>query len=106
MRNAPVWSSCSVVLPEMATTILRCFAVASGEEAMEALEVGTFDAIVLDLTLPGMSGVELLQQIKSDARWMNIPGGYLYRTTTFKRRRKSYQASRGVDYYQRHWLGG
>ena len=48
-------------------------AAATGEEALEALAAETFDAIVLDLTLPGMSGLELLQQVKSDTRLMNIP---------------------------------
>ena len=48
-------------------------AVSSGEEALEILAREVFDAIVLDLTLPGMSGVELLQQIKTDVQLMNIP---------------------------------
>ncbi|MBC8136892.1 MAG: response regulator, partial [Fibrella sp.] len=52
---------------------IAIIAVASGEEALGSLAAETFDAIVLDLTLPGMSGLELLQQIKSDTRLMNIP---------------------------------
>ena len=39
-------------------------AVGSGEEALEALEQEPFDCMVLDLKLPGMSGLELMRQIK------------------------------------------
>lgn len=47
----------------------------SGEAAWEALcEPGAaFDVIVLDRIMPGMSGIELLQQIKADPRHSQVP---------------------------------
>lgn len=44
--------------------------VGSGEEALVALATGVFDAVIADIRMPGMSGIELLQSIR--ARW-----GYL-----------------------------
>jgi DNA-binding NtrC family response regulator len=37
---------------------------ASGRAALKVLETSTFDAAILDLKMPGMSGIELLQHIK------------------------------------------
>ena len=48
-------------------------AVATGEEALEALEGGEFDCVVLDLTLPGLSGVDVLTRIKADPRSKDLP---------------------------------
>ncbi len=36
----------------------------SGRAALKVLETSTFDAAILDLKMPGMSGIELLQHIK------------------------------------------
>ena len=37
---------------------------ASGEEALEIIKKEDFDVVLLDVVLPGMSGVEVLQKIK------------------------------------------
>lgn len=42
-------------------------ACASGREALRAVEKTTFDAAILDLKMPGMSGIELLQHLKQIA---------------------------------------
>jgi CheY-like chemotaxis protein len=41
--------------------------VATGKEALAAIEAGQYDCMVLDLGLPDMPGTELLEQIKNSA---------------------------------------
>src|SRR3954462_7292417 len=35
-----------------------------GKQAVKSLEKGTFDAAILDLRMPGLTGIEVLEQIK------------------------------------------
>jgi two-component system cell cycle response regulator CpdR len=39
-------------------------AVASGEEALTAFEAGRFDIVVTDVSLPAMSGFELVRRVR------------------------------------------
>ncbi|HEX2572713.1 MAG TPA: response regulator, partial [Polyangia bacterium] len=48
-------------------------AVGSGQEALAALRDGEFKCMVLDLGLPDMQGVELLQRIKRHRDWHELP---------------------------------
>ena len=48
-------------------------AVSSGEEAQEALIASEIDCIVLDLKLPKSSGFSLLETLKGDERFRDIP---------------------------------
>jgi CheY-like chemotaxis protein len=47
--------------------------VASAEEALAALEGEPFDCMVLDLKLPGMSGMELIRTIKDNPGLRRLP---------------------------------
>ena len=47
--------------------------VDSGEAAIQALSEQTFDCMVLDLKLPGMSGLELIQRVKDNEAWRRTP---------------------------------
>lgn len=38
----------------------RCDTVGTAEEAMKLLEIGEYDAVLTDISMPGLSGVELL----------------------------------------------
>lgn len=45
----------------------RVTAAASGAEALVSLRAGNFDAVLLDLVMPGLDGYTVLTQIKADA---------------------------------------
>ncbi|HVF33408.1 MAG TPA: HAMP domain-containing protein [Acidimicrobiales bacterium] len=47
--------------------------VGSSEDAITALEQESFDCMVLDLKLPKTSGFGLLEQVKGDERWTEMP---------------------------------
>jgi CheY-like chemotaxis protein len=48
-------------------------AARSGAEALEALEADRFDCVVLDLGLPDMTGLELIEKIRSQERLSGLP---------------------------------
>ncbi|MGE5843194.1 MAG: response regulator, partial [Deltaproteobacteria bacterium] len=45
----------------------------SGEEALRALETLPRDIILLDLLMPDMDGFEVVQRVKANPRWRDIP---------------------------------
>ncbi len=46
---------------------------ASGEEALALVEQETFDLILLDLLMPGLSGIDVLGRLKNDLHHRDIP---------------------------------
>src|SRR5579871_4431969 len=48
-------------LPRLGHEITVC---PDGRTALKALEKGTFDAAILDLRMPGMNGIEVLEHLK------------------------------------------
>src|SRR5690606_24471858 len=46
---------------------------ASGPEALRALEAEVPDLVVLDLMLPGLSGMEVLREIRRQEAWRDLP---------------------------------
>ena len=47
--------------------------VATGEAALEALANEPFDCVVVDLVLPSLSGFNLVEKVRADARWKDLP---------------------------------
>ena len=66
-------SSATASSSSSATATSRRWRSASGEEALKALESEHFDCMVLDLLLPDMPGLELLQRIKKQPQLRSLP---------------------------------
>jgi len=45
----------------------------SGEEALGRLREQNFEAVLMDLQMPGMDGYETTEQIRRDSRWRTLP---------------------------------
>lgn len=45
----------------------------NGEEGLEELKKNKIDLILLDILMPVMNGVEMLEEIKKRPEWKNIP---------------------------------
>lgn len=45
----------------------------TGGEALEAFAAAAPDLVLLDISLPGMDGTEVLARLRSDPRWRAIP---------------------------------
>ena len=52
----------------------KCFCTAAGEEALETLKTQAVDVILMDIRMPGMSGIETTQAIRNgDLAAKNVP---------------------------------
>ncbi len=50
-----------------------CVVADSGEEAIDVIEKKSFDAIILDIMLPGIDGLEVCKRIRSNKRSSSTP---------------------------------
>ena len=54
---------CDVLLNDLGERGYLCADVLSGEEALDRLRTDKYDAVLLDIRLPGVSGIEVLREI-------------------------------------------
>jgi CheY-like chemotaxis protein len=47
--------------------------VRSGQDALEAIDEFAPDAMILDLAMPGMSGLELARRVRAHPAWSDLP---------------------------------
>ena len=68
-----------------------------GSTALTALAQGSFDFVVTDWNMPGMTGIELLKAIRADDRFKTLP--VLMVTAEAKREQIIEAAQNGVNGY-------
>jgi len=51
----------------------RCFEAANGQEALDQLKQNWVDAIISDINMPQMNGMELLRALRQDPLYQSIP---------------------------------
>ncbi len=45
----------------------------NGQQALQMVDVGQYDLILLDIIMPEMNGYQVLEQLKANERWRHIP---------------------------------
>jgi len=45
----------------------------NGRQALEMIATGAFDLVLLDITMPGLTGYEVLQHLKNSETWRDLP---------------------------------
>jgi signal transduction histidine kinase/HAMP domain-containing protein len=63
----------ALIAGQLAPLDVRATIVTDGEEALAQLRSGQYDAITLDILMPGMDGFEVLRQIRADPELRAIP---------------------------------
>ncbi len=69
-----------------------------GEEAWEKLQKESFDALITDIEMPRLNGLELAKRIRADARLAELPIMALTSLSSEEDRRRGMEA--GIDEYQ------
>jgi len=51
--------------------------VTNGKQALEILQQESFDLVLLDILMPGMSGIDVLKKIRADKKLQNLKVAFL-----------------------------
>jgi len=65
-------SICALLIEGLTPEGFECRAAAGGVEAIKLLEQERFDALISDLRMPGISGLALLETVRTRYPWMSV----------------------------------
>jgi DNA-binding response OmpR family regulator len=57
----------------LGSSLLEATLAASGEEALTLMARETYDMVLLDIALPGISGLEVCRQMRADEKLKHLP---------------------------------
>jgi two-component system phosphate regulon response regulator PhoB len=77
-------STCEMVSAMLEAVGLLVAVTATGEEALELVRTEQFHLVVLDWSLPGMTGLELCREVRRDPRFAWLPVLFLTANTSQK----------------------
>ena len=63
----------NLILAALGRALIDATLVTSGESALKSVRQASFDLILLDIALPGMSGLDVCCELKADKALRNIP---------------------------------
>ncbi len=63
----------ALIASQLAPVEVEVEVATSGEEALAALRAGPFDAVTLDVLMPGMDGFEVLREVRADPQLRGTP---------------------------------
>lgn len=63
----------SIIQKRLQKRDYHCDYVSSGEECLEVLKTQSYDLILLDVIMPGLSGLEVLQKIREEKNNFELP---------------------------------
>jgi CheY-like chemotaxis protein len=63
----------SIITSRLSSSLCVVIAVKNGEDALKELETKDFDAALLDVLLPGISGFEVLESIRKNPKTKDLP---------------------------------
>ena len=81
----------------------RVAAVNSGEKAFEYLEKNEPSLILLDIAMPGMSGLEVMEHIRCNSNWCRIPVIFLTADRSNETEEKCFELG-AVDYISKPFV--
>jgi DNA-binding response OmpR family regulator len=65
--------SLRLLLTEYLKPIYEIVTLSSAEEALEGLKLSEPKLMIVDLNMEGMSGLELIRQLRNQAKWKQLP---------------------------------
>jgi two-component system, chemotaxis family, chemotaxis protein CheY len=75
----------------------ECWEAGDGREALQILQSHSIDLILSDINMPGLSGLEMIQEMKREEKWRRIP--VILITSLADEERLQEASTLGVEWY-------
>jgi len=75
----------------------ECWEAGDGREALQVLQSRSIDLILSDINMPGLSGLEMIQEMKREEKWRRIP--VILITSLADEERLQEASTLGVEWY-------